>query len=47
MLELVRTQTHSCYEGVRGELHDWGHGCGECPACETRARGWAEFRAAS
>ena len=46
VLELVRTQTHSCYEGVRGELHEWGHGCGACPACETRARGWAEFRAA-
>ncbi|HEY3764168.1 MAG TPA: 7-cyano-7-deazaguanine synthase QueC [Gaiellales bacterium] len=45
VLELVRTQTHTCYEGVRGELHDWGHGCGACPACETRARGWAEFEA--
>jgi 7-cyano-7-deazaguanine synthase len=45
VLELVRTQTHSCYEGVRGELHEWGHGCGACPACETRARGWAEFQA--
>jgi 7-cyano-7-deazaguanine synthase len=45
VLELVRTETHSCYEGVRGELHEWGHGCGACPACETRARGWAEFRA--
>jgi 7-cyano-7-deazaguanine synthase len=43
VLELVRTATHTCYEGVRGELHEWGHGCGACPACETRARGWAEF----
>jgi 7-cyano-7-deazaguanine synthase len=47
VLELVRTQTHSCYEGVRGELHAWGHGCGECPACVTRARGFAEFEAAA
>jgi 7-cyano-7-deazaguanine synthase len=47
VLELVRTETHSCYEGVRGELHEWGHGCGACPACETRARGWAEFQAAA
>jgi 7-cyano-7-deazaguanine synthase len=45
VLELVRTETHTCYEGVRGELHEWGHGCGRCPACETRARGWAGFRA--
>jgi len=47
VLELIRTQTHSCYEGVRGELHEWGHGCGACPACVTRARGWAEFQAGS
>lgn len=46
VLELVRTETHSCYEGVRGDLHEWGHGCGECPACRTRARGYAEYRAA-
>ena len=46
VLELVRTATHTCYEGVRGELHEWGHGCGRCPACQTRARGWAEFTAA-
>jgi 7-cyano-7-deazaguanine synthase len=45
VLEVVRTATHTCYEGVRGELHDWGYGCGECPACQTRARGWAEFNA--
>jgi 7-cyano-7-deazaguanine synthase len=46
VLEIVRTQTHTCYEGVRGELHEWGHGCGKCPACVTRARGFAEFAAA-
>jgi len=47
VLELVRTQTHSCYEGVRGELHEWGYGCGECPACVTRAAGFAQFRSAA
>jgi 7-cyano-7-deazaguanine synthase len=47
VLELVRTQTHTCYEGVRGDLHEWGHGCGECPACVTRARGFVEFEAAA
>ena len=46
VLELVRTDTHTCYEGVRGQLHEWGHGCGHCPACQTRARGWTEFVAA-
>jgi 7-cyano-7-deazaguanine synthase len=46
VLELVRIDTHTCYEGVRGKLHEWGHGCGHCPACQTRARGWSEFVAA-
>lgn len=44
-LELVRTDTHTCYLGVRNELHAWGHGCGTCPACELRARGYAEYQA--
>lgn len=42
-LELVRTRTHTCYNGARDECHDWGFGCGECPACALRARGWAEY----
>jgi 7-cyano-7-deazaguanine synthase len=24
---------------------EWGHGCGECPACELRAKGWDEYKA--
>lgn len=43
LIELIRTQTHTCYLGERGELHDWGHGCGKCPACELRARGYRAF----
>lgn len=46
LVELIRTDSHTCYRGERGELHDWGHGCGDCPACELRARGWAEWVAA-
>lgn len=45
LVELIRTDTHTCYLGERGELHDWGHGCGHCPACELRARGYAEYQA--
>lgn len=40
LVEIVRAESHTCYLGERGELHDWGHGCGTCPACELRARGW-------
>lgn len=44
LVELIRTDTHTCYLGERGELHAWGHGCGHCPACELRARGYREFK---
>ena len=31
-------------EYAAGGLHEWGHGCGECPACLLRAKGWEEFK---
>lgn len=43
LVNLIRTGTHTCYLGERGELHDWGYGCGKCPACELRARGYRQF----
>jgi 7-cyano-7-deazaguanine synthase len=45
LVELIRSDTHTCYLGERGALHDWGHGCGHCPACELRAKGYREYRA--
>jgi 7-cyano-7-deazaguanine synthase len=45
LVELVRKQTHSCYKGDREHHHAWGFGCGDCPACELRARGWESFHA--
>ena len=44
LVELIRSGTHTCYLGERGELHDWGYGCGTCPACELRARGYRAYR---
>ncbi len=46
LVELVRRDSHTCYLGERGQLHPWGHGCGECPACALRARGWDQWVAA-
>lgn len=43
LVELIRELSHSCYLGRR-DPHPWGHGCGACPACELRARGWAGYR---
>ena len=44
LVELVRTRTHSCYLGDRSHEHDWGYGCGACPACELRRAGWMAYR---
>ena len=43
LVELIRTQTHTCYLGDRTTLHDWGYGCGKCPACELRASGYGQY----
>lgn len=43
LVDLIRADTHTCYLGERGTLHPWGHGCGTCPACALRARGYAEY----
>jgi 7-cyano-7-deazaguanine synthase len=45
LVDLVRFETHTCYLGERGARHEWGYGCGKCPACELRARGYAQFAA--
>lgn len=44
LTEIIREDTHTCYRGERGEMHPWGHGCGSCPACELRARGYAAWQ---
>ncbi|MGB3288532.1 MAG: 7-cyano-7-deazaguanine synthase QueC [Burkholderiaceae bacterium] len=50
LVELLRTETHSCYLNQRDTLHTWGYGCGNCPACTLRAQGhrlWLSRRQAS
>jgi 7-cyano-7-deazaguanine synthase len=44
LLDVIVEETHSCYLGDRTCWHDWGFGCGECPACKLRAQGFAKFR---
>ena len=43
LVELIREETHSCYRGDRSRRHDWGYGCGDCPACQLRRAGWEKF----
>lgn len=45
-VDIIVEDTHSCYRGDRTHRHDWGYGCGTCPACELRASGYARWRAA-
>lgn len=45
LVALIVEHTHTCYRGERGQRHAWGYGCGECPACVLRARGWAQWQA--
>ena len=45
LVEIVREETRTCYNGDRGRRHEWGWGCGACPACGSRAAGYAKFRA--
>ena len=40
LVDLIVEHTHTCYRGERGARHAWGHGCGTCPACELRRKGW-------
>jgi len=44
LVDLVTEHTQSCYIGERKMRHLWGYGCGTCPACELRARGYEEWR---
>lgn len=44
LVELIRRDTHTCYLGDRSVLHDWGYGCGQCPACDLRRTGWERYR---
>jgi 7-cyano-7-deazaguanine synthase len=43
LIDLIREETHTCYLGERGARHGWGHGCGDCPACVLRRRGYESF----
>jgi 7-cyano-7-deazaguanine synthase len=47
LVDLSVRLTHTCYLGERGQLHAWGHGCGECPACTLRRQGYERWMGGS
>ncbi len=46
LVDLIIEATHTCYLGDRQHRHPWGLGCGTCPACELRAKGWEKWQPA-
>jgi len=44
LTELVAEHTHTCYLGDRSQRHAWGYGCGMCPACDLRRKGYKAWR---
>ncbi len=43
LVDLIVEHSHTCYLGERNQRHPWGYGCGSCPACQLRAKGFARF----
>lgn len=43
LVALMQEHTHTCYLGDRSQRHDWGYGCGDCPACTLRRQGWQQW----
>ncbi|MEW6596724.1 MAG: 7-cyano-7-deazaguanine synthase QueC [Pseudomonadota bacterium] len=44
LVDIIVRESHTCYLGDREHEHPWGFGCGTCPACELRAKGWDAWR---
>ncbi len=45
LVDLIVHESVTCYNGDPTP-HDWGRGCGTCPACDLRARGFTKYRGA-
>jgi 7-cyano-7-deazaguanine synthase len=44
LIRVIVEHTHTCYLGDRSQRHEWGYGCGHCPACALRMRGYKAWR---
>lgn len=47
LVDLIIEHTHTCYLGDRQHRQAWGYGCGTCPACDLRAKGYDRWVAAT
>lgn len=44
VLDIVRTESHTDYNGDRSTLHEWGYGTLDNPASKLRAQGYKEAK---
>lgn len=44
LIDLIVAESHTCYLDDRNTKHEWGYGCGTCPACRLRAQGWQKWQ---
>lgn len=42
-VSLIQEESHTCYLGTRQQKHEWGYGCGTCPACKLRKTGYEQY----
>lgn len=47
LVRLIVEDSHTCYQADRQTRHAWGYGCGTCPACDLRAKGWDQWHSAT
>lgn len=43
LVSMILEETHTCYLGDRSRKHEWGYGCGHCPACVLRKKGFQGY----
>lgn len=43
LVSMILEESHTCYLGDRSRRHAWGYGCGTCPACDLRRKGYEEY----
>lgn len=42
-IDLVIDHSHTCYNGSNTK-NEWGYGCGQCPSCQLRKKGFYEYK---
>lgn len=45
LVDIIVEHSHTCYLSDRTTRNAWGYGCGTCPACALRAKGWEQWQA--